>query len=175
MIGGLFIAAACIMGEYQSILIDLLAGLLVIAGLAGALLPLLPGTPLVFAGLWLLAWQDQYQHVGALTLWLLAGLLICSLVIDQLATILGVQRAGASARAVWGALWGGLAGMFAGLPGILLGPVVGALLGEWSYRRQLAQAGRVAVAAGVSFILASALKLGLGLSMVGIFAMVWWW
>lgn len=158
-----------------SLLIGLLAGLLVLAGLMGAVLPLLPGTPLIFAGLWLLAWQDQYQHVGSATLSLLAVLLVCSLVIDQLATVWGVQRAGASARAVWGALWGGLLGLFAGLPGVLLGPVVGALLGEWSASRQAARAGRVAVAAGMSFIVASALKLGLGLSMVGIFAWAWWW
>lgn len=46
----------------------------VILGLAGILLPLLPGTPLVFAGLWLLAWLDDFSRVSVTTVVVLAAL-----------------------------------------------------------------------------------------------------
>ncbi|MFN7136357.1 MAG: hypothetical protein ACK4MU_02380, partial [Thermomonas sp.] len=56
------------------VVLYLLAAVLVLAGLAGTLLPVLPGAPLVFAGLLLAAWADGFQHVGPWPLLALGGL-----------------------------------------------------------------------------------------------------
>lgn len=151
-----------------------LAGLAIVAGFIGILIPLLPGPPLIFAGLWLIAWVDHFLHVGAGTLSLLAGLAALAWVIDHIAALLGVQRAGASMLAIVGAMLGSVLGIFGGLPGILLGPVIGAMIGEWLAVRHHAQTVRVGIAAGVSLIVAVALKLGLACTMLGVFALRWW-
>ncbi len=48
-----------------------IAAILIVVGLAGAIVPLLPGIPLIFAGIWLIAGVDHYQHLG---LWWLVGI-----------------------------------------------------------------------------------------------------
>lgn len=115
------------------ILLWLLAALLIVLGFAGLILPALPGIPLVFAGLVLLAWAENFAYVGWVTLILLAGLALLSYGIDFLAAAsLGAKKFGASPRAIAGAALGTLAGLFFGLPGIVLGPFVGAVIGEFS-------------------------------------------
>ena len=152
----------------------IIALLLIVGGMVGIVVPLLPGTTLIFAGLWLIAWCDGFLHVGAGTLWLLAVLAVLAWVVDQVAALLGVQRVGASTLAVIGALIGSVLGLFGGLPGLLLGPILGAMACEWLAVRDPTQAARVGVAAGLSFIVAMALKLGLAFAMLGVFALRWW-
>ena len=78
------------------VLLWLLAALMVIAGLAGTVLPALPGVPLVFGGLVVAAWADDFQRVGWVTLALLGVLTLASFAIDFAATALGAKRVGAS-------------------------------------------------------------------------------
>jgi uncharacterized protein YqgC (DUF456 family) len=134
-------------------------------GLAGVVLPVLPGTPLLFGGLWLAAWLDGYPLVRVLTVGVLA---LMAWLADYAAAALGVQRAGASGRAMAGAAIGAVLGAFAGLPGLVVGPVLGAMAGEWLVRRHAGQATRAGVAAGLGFVIAT--KLGLALGMLGVFA-----
>src|SRR5881394_3658460 len=110
----------------QQTLYFILSGVLILVGLAGTVVPVLPGVPLVFAGMLLAAWADHFQHIGAFTLTLLGVLCALALLIDFFASLLGAKRVGASTRALWGAMFGTLAGLFFGLPGILLGPFLGA-------------------------------------------------
>ncbi len=152
----------------------ILAIVLVLLGVAGTVLPFLPGTLLVFAGLWLLAWQDAYARVGMGTLGVLGGLVVLSWLVDHFAAMLGVQRIGASRQAVVGAFLGGVFGIFGGLPGVILGPALGAMVGEWLAGRSHGQATRAGVVAGLSFILATVFKLGLVFAMLGIFTLFWW-
>lgn len=152
-----------------------LAALLVLAGLAGTVFPVLPGAPLVFGGLWLLAWSEQYQRVGAVALGLIGALAGLSLLVDVVASALGAQRVGASPKALLGATLGSLVGLFFGLPGLLLGPFVGALLGELAARGGLAQATRVGVATWLGLLLGALAKLALALAMLVVFAIAWWW
>src|SRR5574340_1488013 len=107
------------------VLLWLLAALLIVAGFAGLILHAVPGIPLVFAGLVLLAWVDNFVYVGWITLALLGLLALLSYGIDFLAAALGAKKFGASPRAVTGAALGAVAGIFFGLPGIVLGPFVG--------------------------------------------------
>jgi uncharacterized protein YqgC (DUF456 family) len=155
-------------------LLFVLAALLVLVGLAGTLLPALPGAPLVFAGLFLAAWADGFAHVGAGTLAILAVLTVASFGVDFAATALGAKRAGASPRALVGAVLGTLVGLFFGIPGLLLGPFLGAALGEWTAHRELRRAGRVGLATWLGLLLGSAARLALACAMVGVFAAAWW-
>jgi uncharacterized protein len=151
----------------------LLAGLLVLAGIAGTVLPVLPGAPLVFLGLLIGAWADDFQKVGWVTLLVLALLTALSFAVDLWAAHHGIRRAGASGWAVAGALLGGLVGFFFSLPGLLVGPFLGAFAGEYVARRDLRQAGRAGVGAWWSLLLAAAGRLALVFLMLGLFAAVY--
>jgi len=147
----------------------LLAGILVLVGMAGTVLPALPGAPLVFLGLLLAAWIDGFQRVGWLALTLLGVLTLLSLGVDLLATSLGAQRAGASRQAILGAALGTVVGLFFGLPGILAGPFLGAVAGEYLARRDVAQAGRAGLGTWLGLVLGAAAKLALAFTMLALF------
>ncbi|MFO7708300.1 MAG: DUF456 domain-containing protein [Desulfobacterales bacterium] len=150
-----------------------LSALCILFGLAGTLLPGLPGAPLVFGGLVLAAWADGFQNVGVSTLLVLAALTVLAFLMDYIAAGLGAQRAGASRKALIGAAIGTLVGMFFGLVGILIGPFIGAATGEYLSRRDLLRAGQVGVWAWVGFVLGSLVKLVLAFTMVGIFILAY--
>lgn len=153
----------------MTVLLWLLAAALVLVGLAGILLPALPGTVLIFAGLLLAAWADGFARVGAGTLVLIGLIGAVSYAVDFVAAALGAKHVGANPRAVAGAALGTLLGLFFGLPGLILGPLLGAILGELSAHRDFARAGRVGVAAWIGFVIGTAVKVALAFSMIGIF------
>ncbi len=150
-----------------------LALLLVLAGLAGAVLPAIPGAPLVFAGLLLGAWIDGFQRVGWFPLIVAGVLAALTFAVDLAATALGAKRVGASPLALVGAAVGTVAGLFFGLVGVVVGPFAGAVLGEYAARRDLRQAGRAGLGTWLGIVLGSAVKIGLLLAMVGVFAVAW--
>jgi uncharacterized protein YqgC (DUF456 family) len=153
-----------------NILLWLLAGLLVIAGLAGTVIPALPGAPLVFAGLFIGAWIGDFQSVGWITVGILAALAGAAWVVDFLAGAAGARYLGASSRAFWGATIGAIVGIFFGLIGMLLGPFIGAMLGELSGGSTLINSGRAGLGAWLGMVVATAVKLTLVFLMIGIFA-----
>ena len=155
-----------------SVVLWLLALLLVAAGIAGLVLPALPGAPLLFAGLVCAAWAEDFAYVGAGWLAVLGVLAALTYPIDLAAGAVGARRFGASGRAVLGAALGALVGLFFGLPGILLGPFVGAALAELWERRDLRQAGRSGLGATLGLALGVATKLALAFAMLGLFAFV---
>ena len=152
------------------VLLWLAVAALVVIGLAGAVLPALPGVPMVFIGLWLGAWIDGYARVGSGTLIALGALTALTLLIDFVASALGAKRVGARPKAVWGAVLGSLVGLFFGLPGIILGPFIGAVLGELATRRNFDHATRVGIATWMGLLFGAIAKLVVSLVMVGIFA-----
>ncbi|HEY1078057.1 MAG TPA: DUF456 domain-containing protein [Fontimonas sp.] len=140
------------------------------AGLAGAVLPALPGMPLLFGGLWLGAWIDGYSRVSIATLVVLAVIVAMGIAVDFIASALGAKRVGASPQAIWGSVLGSLVGIFFGLPGLVLGPFVGAVLGELAARKSMGQAANVGVATWMGLLFGTLTKLALSLVMIGIFA-----
>lgn len=154
------------------ILLWTLAVLLILTGLAGLLLPMLPGAPILLGGLVLGAWIDDFAYVGPWTLAALAIMAALTYVLDFVASALGARRFGASTRALVGATAGAVVGIFFGLPGILLGPFIGAVAGELSARRTLHAAGRAGLGATLGLAIAMAGKLALGFMMVGLFLVV---
>ena len=108
----------------MTVLLWALAVVLVVVGLAGVVVPALPGTVLVFAGLLLAAWADGFTRVGIFTMVVIGIIAAASYTVDFVAAALGTKRLGASRRAMLGAGLGTIAGLFFGLPGIILGPFV---------------------------------------------------
>ncbi len=143
---------------------------LVLIGLAGTVIPALPGLPLLFAGLWLGAWIDGYARVSVTTLVILGVIVALAMSIDFIASALGAKKVGASPQAIWGAVIGSIVGIFFGLPGIVLGPFVGAVLGELSARKNMTQAANVGFATWMGLLFGALAKLALSLVMLGIFA-----
>ena len=143
--------------------------MIVIAGLAGTVLPALPGVPMIFGGLLLAAWVDEFQIIGWGTLAILAVLTPFAILIDYVAAAFGAKRLGASPRAFWGAMIGAIAGMFFGLAGIILGPFIGAVVAELSAGHGARQAGRSGYWVWIGLVLGTAAKLSIAFLMLGVF------
>jgi len=153
----------------MSVLFWLLAVILVIVGMVGIILPALPGTILIFAGLLLAAWADHFTRVGAATLVVIGVLAVLSYGVDFAAAALGARALKASRRAMVGAALGTLAGLVFGLPGIIVGPFLGAVVGELTLHGDWKRAGRAGVSAWIGFAIGIAIKVGLAFAMIGIF------
>lgn len=156
----------------QSLILWILGVILTFTGLAGMLLPFLPGAPLLFLGLLFGAWAENFHYIGVGTLLVLFGMAALTYVVEFAASILGVKKYGGSRRAMVGAVLGGLIGIFFGIPGIVLGPFVGAVLGELSLQRSLDQASRAGFGTVIGLAVGVAGKLAIGIAMVGIFLLV---
>ena len=160
-------------GSTGALVLWILAVGLVLLGIAGTVLPGLPGAVLVLAGLALAAWIDGFARVGLGTLAVLAVLTAATYALDFVATAVGARRFGTSWWGVLGAVVGTLAGLAFGLPGLLMGPFLGAFAAELLARRDVRQAGRAGVGAWLGFLLGTAARLGLVLAMIGIFAVAY--
>ncbi len=153
----------------MTILLWVAAVVLVLVGIAGIVLPALPGPILVFAGLLLGAWAGGFERVGLPAIVVLGLLTVAAEVVDIVGASIGVKRFGASRRAVVGAALGTLVGLFLGLPGIVVGPFAGAVVGELSAGRDIRRAGIAGTAAWVGFIVGVVVKVGIAFLMVGVF------
>jgi len=156
----------------HSLLLWIVGAILTCTGLAGLLLPIVPGAPLLFLGLFCGAWAESFHYIGLWTLLALAAMAALTYVVEFAASILGVKKYGGSNRAMVGAVLGGLIGLTLGIPGILLGPFVGAVIGELSLQRSLDQASRAGFGTVIGLAVGVAGKLALGISMVGLFLLV---
>lgn len=151
----------------------LLAFVLVIVGIAGSVLPALPGVPMVFAGLLLAAWVDDFQRVSLWVVGLLGFLTLISVVVDFAATALGAQRVGATRWAILGAAIGTLAGVVLGIPGLILGPFIGAVIGEMLSHGEFQKATRAGLATWMGLIFGTLAKIALAFTMLGVFALAY--
>jgi len=145
------------------------AALLVIIGLVGTVLPVLPGVLFVFGGLFIAAWAEGFTRVGAVGLGIIAVLGVLAFAADFTASLMGAKRVGASPRALFGAAAGGLIGVFFGIPGMLLGPFAGAVLGELWARGGLKQAGKVGVGTWLGLFFAAIAKVIIAFTMIATF------
>jgi uncharacterized protein YqgC (DUF456 family) len=143
--------------------------LLVGVGLAGVVLPALPGTILILLGLVIAASADDFTRVGVWTLALIGAIGAASYAVDFVAAAMGASRLGASRRAVVGAALGTLLGLPLGLPGLIFGPLVGAVVGELTVDTDWRRAGKVGLAAWIGFAIGTAVKIAMAFSMVAIF------
>lgn len=144
-----------------------------LVGVLGLIAPALPGLPLIFVGVWLMALSDDYQVIGPGSLIVFFVLCSVGVALDYVAGMMGAKFSGASKKAYWGALAGGIVGVFMGLPGIFLGSAIGAMVGEiLSYSGALA-VGKVGMATFVGFLAGVALKIGVAIVIFVWVAVLW--
>lgn len=147
----------------------ILSALLMLAGLAGTVLPALPGTALVLAGIVLGAWIDGFTRVGVGVLAIVSVLAAIAWMLDYAAGLLGARKVGASRQALTGAVIGTVLGLFGGLVGVLILPLVGAAVGEYLARKDEMHALKVGFATWLGIMAGMVAKVVIGFVMVGIF------
>ena len=147
----------------------LIAAILIVVGVAGTVLPALPGTMLVLAGIVLGAWLDDFTRVKWWVVAIIGVLAVAAWATDYFATILGAKKVGASKWALIGAALGTVAGIFMGLIGVLFMPFVGAVIGELIAQKNVKQAAKVGLATWLGLLVGTVIKLVLVFMMIGIF------
>jgi len=150
-------------------LLWILAVVLIVVGVAGTVLPVLPGGGLVFGGILLGAWIDDFTRVSAWTVMVCGLLALVAWAADYLPAMLGAQRVGASRLAIVGAGLGTVFGMLFGIVGILFLPLVGAAVGEYIADRKAARAAHVGLATWVGLLVGTVAKVVITFGMVGLF------
>ena len=153
----------------------IVAVLLVVVGIAGTVLPMLPGVPLVFAGLLLAAWHGGFDQVSILTMVMIGIIASMAWAVDFFASVVTAKKAGASKYALWGAAIGAVVGIAGGIVGLIIGPAIGTIIGELithknTSKEATSKATAVGIAAGLGFVLALAIKIVLVLTMLAVFA-----
>ncbi len=146
-----------------------LAVILIVAGVAGTVLPALPGAALVFAGIVLAAWIDDFARISGWTLGVLGALTLVAWVIDYVAAAAGAKRVGASPAAIIGAAIGTVLGIFTGFVGLIFMPLAGAAIGELIARGDLVRAGKVGIATWIGMVIGTIAKVAIVFVMVGVF------
>jgi uncharacterized protein YqgC (DUF456 family) len=142
---------------------------LILAGLVGTVLPVLPGTLLVLAGIVLGAWIDDFSRVSMTTVVVVSVLALLAWGLEYVAGLMGAKKAGASKQALMGAAVGTVLGLFMGLVGVLFMPLVGATVGEYLAQKDQKRAVKVGIATWVGIMLGLIAKVVLAFVMVGIF------
>jgi uncharacterized protein YqgC (DUF456 family) len=146
-----------------------LAVLLIIVGMAGVVLPALPGVVLVFGGILLAAWIDDFALIGGWTIGILGVLTLIAFVVDYVASTIAARRAGASREGLIGAALGTVLGIFTGFIGLLFMPLIGAAIGEFVAQRDALRAGQIGVATWVGLLVGTVLKIAIVFTMIGVF------
>jgi hypothetical protein len=147
------------------------AGLLIVLGLLGTVLPALPGVPLIFAGMWMTAWLGNYAEIAGTTVIFLGALTVLAMLVDFAASAFGVKVVRASRSAFIGAALGTVVGLFFGILGLLLCPFLGAVVGELFATSDVKQATRAGVGATLGLFLGAVAKIALAFTMLAIFVL----
>lgn len=152
------------------------SALLILVGLAGTVLPALPGLPLMFVGMLLAAWTDGFTQIGGWTIAILAVFTLISIGVDVAATTMGAQRVGASKLAMLGAALGTLfGGILFSIPGLIIGPFIGAMAGELIHGKEWQHASKIGFGTWVGLAIGTALKLAMAFAMLGVFVFAILW
>ena len=153
----------------MTIALWILAVVLIVVGVVGTVLPALPGAILVFAGVALAAWIDDFTRISGWTLGVLGVLTVIAWLTDFVAAAAGAKKVGASRYAIIGAAIGTVAGVFTGLVGLIFMPLVGAAIGEYLAQQDALRAGRVGIATWLGMLAGTVVKVAVVFLMVGIF------
>lgn len=142
----------------MDILLSIIALLLLIAGIAGCVLPVLPGPPLSYGGLLLLHITERVEFSPSQLLGWLAIVIVLQ-VLDYVTPILGSKYSGGTEYGNRGCLAGTILGLFFMPWGIILGPFLGAVAGELLGGRDMAHAVRAGFGSLIGFMLGTLLKI----------------
>ncbi len=161
--------------ELSQLLYIISAGLILI-GLLGTVLPVLPGIPLAFVGMLLAAWVGDFTKISLITVIVLGLLTAASVAVDFFASLIGAKRAGASKMAMLGGALGGLIGFFIlNIVGLIIGPFIGVVAVEMFRGKSAREAGKIGFGTWIGMAVGMALKVGLAFTMLGIFLFALWY
>lgn len=152
----------------MNVLLLLLGIAVIVFGVVSLVAPVLPGVAIIYVGVLIVAWADNFTRIGPVMLFVMLGLTLFAMVADNLATLFGARRAGASGWGVFGAGVGALAGLFFGLPGVVLGPAVGALAFEYFRNPDAKKALRAGAGGLLGFVLGVVAKAVFGFLVIGL-------
>jgi uncharacterized protein YqgC (DUF456 family) len=152
------------------VLLYIAGAVALVAGVAGTVLPGLPGSPLLVAGVVLVAWAGGFARVGWPTIVASVVLALLIMAVDWVAGVLGAKYFGASRWALVGAGVGVLVGLFFGLPGIVLGPALGAVAFEALKNPDFDRALKAGLGVFVGFLVGSVVKVALAFVVLGLLA-----
>lgn len=144
----------------MDVVLVIFAFVLLLSGLLGSIVPILPGPPLSYIGLLLLQWS-KYGNFTAAFLWIWALITVAVTIADYFLPAFFTKKFGGSRWAMAGSLVGLLIGIIFFPPlGLILGPFLGALIGELIHNRtDNAKAFKVALGAFLAFLFGSGIKL----------------
>ena len=153
--------------------------LIIIVGIAGCILPVIPGPPLTFAGV-LVAQLTKFADLSFNTLFFLGVLAVVVQVLDYIVPAWGAKKFGGSRAGVWGSVIGLIIGIFFlplgpfGIVGILGGPFCGALVGEIMAGKKSDKAFRAAFGTFIGFVTGTLMKLATSFIIAGFFVKEVW-
>ena len=153
------------------ILLWVMVSIFFLAGLAGSIIPGMPGPPVVFAGALVYGLFTGFTEMGWVMLLVLGLLATVSQLLDYLASAYGAKKFGGSGWGIWGSLIGGLIGFFIfNIPGMIVGLFAGAVLMElWKGKKDTRAALKVGGGSLLGFMGGTLMKVVFSLLMIGLF------
>ena len=139
----------------------IIGALLILLGLAGCVLPVLPGPPLSFVGLLLLALINHFLPPLTPTLIIVMAIITLAVTVaEYILPLVSAKRYGASKWGIWGSVLGMAIGIFFSPFGMLLGAFIGAVAVEWLVQKEKGRAIKAGWGVFIGSLVGTALKLG---------------
>ena len=160
---------------HVSVLLTALGAVLVLIGVTVLVLPAVPALGIIFLGVFLTAWADDFARIGWFALAVTLALTVFGSVADNLAALIGARKAGASWWGVAGAGVGMVVGLLFGLPGLVVGPAIGAFAFEYVRNPDFRAAGWAGAGGVFGFLLGVVAKAAFGMLIVGIAAFAYFY
>ena len=142
----------------MEVVLLILAGLCIVVGIIGCIVPGLPGTPIAYAGLWIAQATERVDFSWQMLLiWGIVTVVVS--VLDYVVPAWGTKQFGGTKYGVWGSTIGVFAGLFFGAAGVIIGPLVGAIIGEIMGGKEFAQALRAGWGSFIGLLFGTNIKL----------------
>jgi len=157
----------------MDIFLLIVAGILMVIGIIGCIVPGLPGTPIAYAGLWIAQATDRVDFGWQILLiWGIVTIVVS--VLDYVVPAWGTKQFGGTKWGVWGSTIGVFAGLFFGAAGVIIGPLAGAILGELIGGKKVEEALRAGWGSFIGIFFGTVLKLiCCGLMTVSLIQAIW--
>ena len=151
----------------------ILAGICMLVGIIGCIIPGLPGVPIAYAGLWIAQATDRVDFGWKMLLiWGIVTIVVS--VLDYVVPAWGTKKFGGTKYGVWGSTIGVFVGLFFGAIGVIAGPLIGAILGELIGGKEVKEALKAGWGSFVGLLCGTILKLVCcGLMTVSLIQAIW--
>ncbi len=159
----------------MDIILLIVGFILMLVGIVGSILPVIPGTPISWLGLIVLYLAPSIEFDW--TFIIITGVVAIGIyILDYIIPALGTKKFGGSKAGAWGTFIGLIVGILAPIPfGILIGPFVGALVGELAFNQtQGPQAIKAAFGSFIGFLASTFMKLFATFVFLGLFCWKVW-